>query len=234
MRVGTWQKDMAVIGDFAPRPGRRRRCFAPPSPSTPPPWGSASPTRTRRRSAPCSSAWRELSARPRRITKAEPPPLRRARPATALSCMTTGVIGRPKSPAGSWRSPWPGPRVLPAVARDPAALELPTTEPARPSAGNLKEEVSHEHPAPNRSSGNADDDRRGRHAGGRARPGRAVQDRPAHRQDRPARAGRHPDGAGHRHASSRRGTTRSPAARSSCSSPTPAATRPAPRPRRRS
>ena len=50
----------------------------------------------------------------------------------------------------------------------------------------------------------------------------------------PLAAGRHPDGAGASPASSRTATTRWPAARPSWWSATPAATRPAPRPRRRS
>ena len=65
------------------------------------------------------------------------PSCRRAQRATALSCTTTRVIGRPKSRRDHDAALWPGPRVLPAVARDPAALELPATEPAPPSAGQF-------------------------------------------------------------------------------------------------
>ena len=57
--------------------------------------------------------------------------------------------------------------------------------------------------SPQSSEGDCRQRRQSRRAQGalRPRPGRAVQARPAHRQDRPARSGRYPDGTGRHHLS---------------------------------
>ena len=58
MKVSVWQKDMAVIGEFARQLDCRRRCSTPRCRSTTRRCGAATPSTTPLRSARCWSRWR--------------------------------------------------------------------------------------------------------------------------------------------------------------------------------
>jgi 3-hydroxyisobutyrate dehydrogenase-like beta-hydroxyacid dehydrogenase len=62
MKVSTWQKDMAVIGQYAASSAARLRCSAPRCRSMPPPWRPVTPAMTRHPFAPCSKQWQGCSA----------------------------------------------------------------------------------------------------------------------------------------------------------------------------
>ena len=57
MKVALWQKDMAVIGEFAQSLGCPTPLFNATGPLTTPPWRAATPCTTPPPSAPCSNAW---------------------------------------------------------------------------------------------------------------------------------------------------------------------------------